>query len=82
MWQQGLHQEISTGYSKLTVSTTPGYPPFLGTAAVFKHMWPNSFIEIAYWASGFRPPGVVQLCWLEVREQSRHGEGNGVITKC
>lgn len=36
MWQQGLHQQVSTGYAKLTVPTTPSYPPFIVTAAVFK----------------------------------------------
>lgn len=64
MWQQGLHQEMSTGYSKLTVSTTPSYPPLTITAAVFNPIWPNSFIYVASWALGLGPQ-VVQLSWLE-----------------
>ena len=67
----GPHQEMNTDYSKLTVSTTPSYPPFINHSCCFSYSWPNSFIFVTYLASRRRTSEVVWVSWPVAREQSR-----------
>ena len=67
----GPHQEISTDYSKLTVSTTTSYPSFINHGCCFSYSWPNSFIFVTYLASRWRTSEAVWVSWPVAREQSR-----------
>ena len=51
----GPHQDMSTDYSKLRVSTIPRYPPFIITAAVFLVTGPTHSFMLPTWHLGEGP---------------------------